>query len=359
MKVKTLLAFTTMTAGGVLTGAPVVAHAATVTVKAGDTLSQIAAANHTSVAKLQQLNHVNPYKLQIGSKLNLPTQNDYQTVVVKAGDTLSTLAQEYGTSVSALQQLNNLSGTTIYVGQVLKVSGNTPANTYVAPKASVKPASASVANSVASAAVKAVKVASATPVSAAKAVVSVAPSMAPKAVHVVSQQVTKSIASVAPKAISQQAPKSVAKSVAPSAVSQQKIVATKPVSVAKPVASVAPQRQTTNYSNNNYVAHRSMAAQTNTVHQSAPVQQAAQQTTKTTTFTGSAAAAANAIAQAESGGSYTARNGRYYGKYQLDISYLHGDLSPANQDRVFQQYCNQRYGSVQNALAFREAHGWY
>ena len=102
-----------------------------------------------------------------------------------------------------------------------------------------------------------------------------------------------------------------------------------------------------------------MAAQTNTVHQSAPVQQAAQQTTKTTTFTGSAAAAANAIAQAESGGSYTARNGRYYGKYQLDISYLHGDLSPANQDRVFQQYCNQRYGSVQNALAFREAHGWY
>lgn len=70
-------------------------------------------------------------------------------------------------------------------------------------------------------------------------------------------------------------------------------------------------------------------------------------------------AAANAIAQAESGGSYTAQNGRYYGKYQLDVSYLHGDLSPANQDRVFQQYCNQRYGSIANALAFRQAHGWY
>lgn len=70
-------------------------------------------------------------------------------------------------------------------------------------------------------------------------------------------------------------------------------------------------------------------------------------------------AAANAIAQAESGGSYTAQNGRYYGKYQLDVSYLHGDLSPVNQDRVFQQYCNQRYGSISNALAFRQAHGWY
>lgn len=83
------------------------------------------------------------------------------------------------------------------------------------------------------------------------------------------------------------------------------------------------------------------------------------QNNNSTSFTGSEAAAANAIAEAESGGSWTAQNGRYYGKYQLDISYLHGDLSPANQERVFQQYCNQRYGSVQNALAFREAHGWY
>lgn len=70
-------------------------------------------------------------------------------------------------------------------------------------------------------------------------------------------------------------------------------------------------------------------------------------------------AAANAIAQAESGGSYTAQNGRYYGKYQLDLAYLGGDLSPQHQDQVFQQYCNQRYGGISNALAFRNAHGWY
>ena len=69
--------------------------------------------------------------------------------------------------------------------------------------------------------------------------------------------------------------------------------------------------------------------------------------------------AANSIAQAESGGSYTAENSQYYGKFQLDKSYLHGDYSPANQDRVFVKYCNQRYGSVNNALSFRESHGWY
>lgn len=70
-------------------------------------------------------------------------------------------------------------------------------------------------------------------------------------------------------------------------------------------------------------------------------------------------AAANAIGAAESGNSYSAMNGRYVGRWQLDASYLNGDYSPANQDRVFQQYCNQRYGGISQALAFRQSHGWY
>lgn len=69
--------------------------------------------------------------------------------------------------------------------------------------------------------------------------------------------------------------------------------------------------------------------------------------------------AANQIAQAESTNNYNAVNGRYYGKYQLDISYLNGDLSPENQDRTFNNYVNERYGSMDNALAFRQTHGWY
>ena len=66
------------------------------------------------------------------------------------------------------------------------------------------------------------------------------------------------------------------------------------------------------------------------------------------------------IAQRESGGSYTAQNGRYVGKFQLDSAYLNGDYSPANQERVAQRYVNERYGgSWDNAKAFWLAHGWY
>ena len=65
------------------------------------------------------------------------------------------------------------------------------------------------------------------------------------------------------------------------------------------------------------------------------------------------------IAQKESGGSYTATNGRYIGRYQLDSSYLNGDYSAANQERVAEQYVTSRYGSWEAAKAFWEANGWY
>lgn len=74
---------------------------------------------------------------------------------------------------------------------------------------------------------------------------------------------------------------------------------------------------------------------------------------------GSEASAKEWIAQRESGGSYTAVNGRYQGRYQLDASYLNGDYSPANQERVVNQYVKSRYGSFTNAKAFWQAHGWY
>ena len=65
------------------------------------------------------------------------------------------------------------------------------------------------------------------------------------------------------------------------------------------------------------------------------------------------------IVSKESGGSYSATNGRYYGAYQLDISYLNGDLSQENQDRVAEQYVSNRYGSWENAAAHWQSHGWY
>ena len=71
------------------------------------------------------------------------------------------------------------------------------------------------------------------------------------------------------------------------------------------------------------------------------------------------AAAKEWIAQKESSGSYTAQNGQYYGRYQLSRSYLNGDMSPENQEKVANQYVVNRYGSWSAAKNFWLANGWY
>lgn len=109
--------------------------------------------------------------------------------------------------------------------------------------------------------------------------------------------------------------------------------------------------------------------------QQAPVQQApaqqqvasapAQQATSQQTYTAPAAASADEasarefIAARESGGSYSAANGQYYGKYQLSRSYLGGDLSAANQERVANNYVQSRYGSWTAAKNHWLQNGWY
>lgn len=94
--------------------------------------------------------------------------------------------------------------------------------------------------------------------------------------------------------------------------------------------------------------------------QSAQVSQPAQQTQAAQT-TGSASedAAREFIAARESGGSYSATNGQYYGKYQLSRSYLGGDLSAANQERVANNYVQSRYGSWTAAKNHWLQNGWY
>lgn len=77
------------------------------------------------------------------------------------------------------------------------------------------------------------------------------------------------------------------------------------------------------------------------------------------TATGSEASAKAWIASKESGGSYSARNGQYVGKYQLSSSYLNGDYSAANQERVADNYVKSRYGSWSAAKNFWQANGWY
>ena len=75
--------------------------------------------------------------------------------------------------------------------------------------------------------------------------------------------------------------------------------------------------------------------------------------------TDSEAGAKSWIASRESGGSYSAQNGQYIGKYQLSAAYLNGDYSAANQERVANNYVTNRYGSWAAAKQFWQANGWY
>ncbi|MCR1862520.1 peptidase M23 [Limosilactobacillus reuteri] len=102
-------------------------------------------------------------------------------------------------------------------------------------------------------------------------------------------------------------------------------------------------------------------ADNNTQATQAQPQQAQSQASQsyTSNASGSEAAAKAWIAARESGGNYGATNGQYIGKYQLSASYLNGDYSAANQERVADQYVASRYGSWQNAQAHWQANGWY
>lgn len=123
--------------------------------------------------------------------------------------------------------------------------------------------------------------------------------------------------------------------------------------------------------NTNNNAQAAQQATSQNTQAQASTQQAAQQSASQNTqaqasnnnysssVSGNDAAAKAWIAQHESSNNYNARNGQYIGKYQLSASYLNGDYSPANQERVADQYVAQRYGSWTNAQRFWEANGWY
>lgn len=122
------------------------------------------------------------------------------------------------------------------------------------------------------------------------------------------------------------------------------------------------------------------AASTTTYEAPAAAEETAEEATETTTYeapatpaapaaesntaaastvSGSEAEAKEWIAQKESGGSYTATNGQYIGRYQLTDSYLNGDYSAENQERVADAYVTGRYGSWTAAKNFWLNNGWY
>lgn len=237
---------------------PAQTHAATVTVKAGDTVSALASTYKSTIAQIEKENNIaSNHMIYVGQSLSINgTTNSASQVTVKAGDTVSGLAAQYGTTVSNIETLNNIVGHMIYVGQVLNISK------------------------------------SATTTTAAPA------------------RTTTSTTSTA-------------------------------------TTTTAPARTTSTSSS--AVAKTTTPARTTT----------SSTTTATTNVSGSEASAKAIIASRESGGSYTARNGQYIGKYQLSSSYLNGDYSAANQEKVANSYVASRYGSWTKALAFWNANGWY
>lgn len=122
--------------------------------------------------------------------------------------------------------------------------------------------------------------------------------------------------------------------------------------------SQAPQAPT-RHTQSNQVQVQTQPTQQQLTQISSNAVQATTQIKHQKTYAANSNSSANYIASRESGGSYSARNGQYIGKYQLSASYLHGDYSPANQERVARQYAISRYGSWQAAANFHRTHGWW
>ncbi|MGM9932657.1 LysM peptidoglycan-binding domain-containing protein [Pradoshia sp.] len=104
----------------------------TYTVKAGDTLSEIARKYHTTVAAIARENNLsNPDLIYAGEKLRLTIYDDDRQeraaviidYTVRTGDTLSAIARKYSTTAASIAKENNLSNPDlIYPGERLRIT---------------------------------------------------------------------------------------------------------------------------------------------------------------------------------------------------------------------------------------------
>ncbi len=117
-----------------------------VVVKPGDTLSRLAETYQTSVKELVAYNDLaDPNRIYAGQVLGVPPSAGELRHDVRAGETLSEIAATYATTVQAIMTRNQLSDANrIRVGQTLVVPRSTPAPaapaTSVVPPTTVAPA---------------------------------------------------------------------------------------------------------------------------------------------------------------------------------------------------------------------------
>ena len=118
---------------------PLSATAASVTVRSGETLSDIADRYGVSVGTLMRMNGIhNPDLVEAGSRLQVPgptVKAGSGRHRVKSGDTLSSIAGQYRVSGRDLMALNNLRNANhVEVGQALRLPSNA-----VMPRPGFKP----------------------------------------------------------------------------------------------------------------------------------------------------------------------------------------------------------------------------
>lgn len=104
------------------------AMAGTIQVKRGQTLSTIAARHGTSVARLARMNNLSdPNLIVAGQRLRVPGGGGGSrrtSHTVRAGETLSSIAARYGSSIAAIARANKLDNPNfIFAGQHLSIPG--------------------------------------------------------------------------------------------------------------------------------------------------------------------------------------------------------------------------------------------
>jgi LysM repeat protein len=134
---KRLLVQTAITCSALFPAA--MASAETITVKAGDTLGNIAFQHQLSVEHLMIANHLKSHTILAGSSLYIPPKSAiYQ---IKSGDTLWKIAARFQTSIRTLKEINRLTSDTLFAGDKLlvplpqaKAAGTQPSEPTVSDK---------------------------------------------------------------------------------------------------------------------------------------------------------------------------------------------------------------------------------
>ncbi|WP_423188818.1 LysM peptidoglycan-binding domain-containing protein [Alkalibacterium sp. f15] len=126
---------------------PVETVASVYTVKAGDTLGQIARQFSMTVAQLKELNNLTSDLIRVNQNLAVTSRQVVETkpeptkpvetvasvYTVKAGDTLGQIARQFSMTVSQLKELNNLTSDLIRVNQNLAVTSSQAVETKPEP----------------------------------------------------------------------------------------------------------------------------------------------------------------------------------------------------------------------------------